>query len=442
LTVGWAKIFLFCATSYRIASDCTTVTLEIRILNILSVIYGEAKNLQSALQIGQKVLEYCRELKSANGESLALNNQALTYLDLGDGEKALETALEALRVAHENKVTDLESSIMGTVGEIYAANDDFANAEEYLTRDLTLAREQNNHPDQIQCLTSLGKIYQRQQNHEAARNAFHNALSISEMINDRPGELNCHKLLSDLYEKSGECEKALQHFRKFHVIQENIFNEKSAKHLAGLQVIHQVETVKRDAQIHYLRTIELKREIEERKNAQAALEKLASVDPLTEALNRREFFILGERELKHALQTEQPLTVILFDIDHLKQINDTYGHAIGDRVLIHTTKIVRESLRQGEIIGRFGGDEFVIMLPGSNCTQGQQIAGRLNKKTASQAIATGKNDLYVTISLGIAELNQANDSTLETLLDCADQALYVAKQSGRNQLAVYSNSFS
>jgi diguanylate cyclase (GGDEF)-like protein len=207
-------------------------------------------------------------------------------------------------------------------------------------------------------------------------------------------------------------------------------------------VVHQLETAQRDAEIHYLKTIELKREIEERKSAQDSLQKLASIDPLTEVLNRRELFILGEQALEHTLQKEQPFTVIMFDIDYLKRINDTYGHATGDQVLILTTKLVRESLRQGEIIARYGGDEFVILLPGSNCAQGCEIAERLRKKMGSQGIINGKDDLHITISIGIAELDHASDASLETLLACADQALYVAKQAGRNQLAIYSESLS
>ena len=156
-------------------------------------------------------------------------------------------------------------------------------------------------------------------------------------------------------------------------------------------------------------------------------------------LNRRELFNLGEREFKHALQREQPFSVILFDVDNLKQINDTYGHAIGDEVLIQTVKIVRQSLRQSEIIGRYGGDEFIILLPGSNCIQAQQIAERVHNNITSQANATEKKNPYVTISIGVAELKQASDSTLEKLIARADKAMYIAKQAGRNQLVVYSD---
>ncbi len=410
---------------------------EVGILNILSVIYGEAKDLKSALETGQKVLENSRELGYVNGESLALNNLALTYLDLGDREKALETALEGLGVAHENKITDLESGMLGTVGEIYLANNDLIRAEEYLTRGLILAREGNNQADQVQCLKNLGKIYQRQQQYEAACNAFQSALSISAMINERLEESLCHKALSEVYENNGNLEKALYHFKQFHDVEKQIFNETSAKRLAGLQVIHQVETAKRDAQIHYLQTIELKREIDERKGAQAILEKLASIDPLTEVLNRREFFIRGEREVERTIQSGGTLTAILLDIDHFKRINDQYGHAVGDTFLVQTARFLRDSLRQNEIIGRYGGDEFTILLPDCSWKQGQQIAERLRTKIASQIINTPYGEVFITLSLGIAELRQTGDSKLETLLACADQALYAAKRAGRNQLFVY-----
>jgi diguanylate cyclase (GGDEF)-like protein len=410
---------------------------EAGMLNVLSVIYAESNNLNAALEMGQKVLECYHELGYVRGESIALNNLALTYLELGNGALALETCQESLRLARENGIDAVALTVLSTLGEIYLGIQEFARAEEHLLQALTLAREYKAGPDEFQCLLNLGKVYQAQQNDEAALTAFESALSISRSSNDRRGEFQCHQLLSEVYEKRREFEAGLQHFKQFHEIKETVFNENTLRRLAGLQVIHQVETAKRDAEIHYLKTIELKREIEERKSVQATLEKLVSIDPLTEVLNRREFFIQGEREVECALQNGQPLTAILFDLDHFKQINDTYGHAVGDQILIRATTTMRESLRQGEIIGRYGGDEFVILLPGSNCSQGQQIAERLCEKIASQMIDTTKGYLSVTLSLGISELSQANDSSLETLIAHADEALYTAKRAGRNQLSIY-----
>jgi diguanylate cyclase (GGDEF)-like protein len=413
---------------------------EAGMLNVLSVIYAESNDLNAALETGLKVLQYSREEGAVRGESIALNNLAMTYLELGNGPQALEACQESLRLARENGIDAVALTALSTMGEVYLGIKDYARAEEYLMQALTLARENQAGPDELQCLLNLGKVYQYLQNDQAALSTLQSALTISQASNDRRGEFQCRQLLSEIYEKRGEFETALQYFKQFHALKETVFNENTAKRLAGLQVVHQVESAKRDAELHFLKTIELKREIEERKSAQESLQKLASIDPLTGVLNRREFFILGEQELEHAVQKSQLLSVILFDIDHFKQINDTYGHAVGDQVLMHTTKIVRESLRQGEIIGRYGGDEFVILLPGSSGAQGRQIAERLCEKMATQTIATGQGGLSVTFSLGIAELGQVSDPNLEKLLAHADQALYAAKRGGRNQLAVYTDS--
>lgn len=415
---------------------------EAGMLNILSTIYAESNDLAAALETSQTVLRYQREGGTARGKCLALNNLAMTYLELDMGEQALEACKECLQLARENGIEVVALTALSTMGEIYLGIKDFVRAEEFLLQALKLAREHKASSEEIQCLLNLGKVYQHKQNDEAALSVFQSALSFSHASNDRRGEFQSHQLLSEVYEKRQEFEAAFQHYKQFHMLKETVFNEHISKRLAGLKVVHQVENAKREAELHYLKNIELKREIEERKSAQDSLQKLASTDPLTEVLNRRELFIQGGRELKHALQRKQPLTIILFDIDHFKQINDTYGHAIGDQVLINMTKIVRESLRQGELIARSGGDEFVILLPGSNCVQSKQIAERLQKQMATQEIVSGKNELHVTMSIGVVEFNLASDVTLETLLVCADQALYIAKQAGRNQMVIYSDSLS
>lgn len=406
-------------------------------LNVLSVIYAESNDLNAALEIGLKCLQYNREEGAVRGESVALNNLAMTYLELGQHAQALEACRESYRLADENGNHAVALTALATMGEVYLGMNDFARAEEVLSQSLSLARENNSGSDELNCLFNLGKVYQSQQNDRAALSAFQNALALSLTCSDRRTEFLCHQYLSEVYDRRGEYKAALKHYKQFHALKETVFNENTAKRLAGLQVVHQVETAKRDAEIHYLRTIELKREIEERKSVQESLQKLASIDPLTGTLNRREFFIQAERELAQALEKKQSLTAILFDLDYLKNINDTYGHLTGDQVLIHTAKIVHENLRQSEIIGRYGGDEFVILLPGSNAAQGKQIAGRLCEKTASQPIATDNGKLSLTISLGVAEINPVSCSNLETLLAHADQALYEAKRAGRNRLAIY-----
>ena len=424
----------------KLAQQIGDYRREAGMLNVLGAIYGESGDLRTSLEMVQKVLERYREVGYIHGEGIALNNLAMTYFEMGEGEKALQACQESLQLARKAGINLLVLTALDTMGEICLGLEDFTGAEDYLCQALSLAREQKIRSEELLCLLNLGRLYQRQQNEEAALSNFQSALLLSQTLNDRRGEFQCHRSLSEVYEQRGEFEAALRHFKQFHALNETVFNENTARRLAGLQVAHQVETAKRDAEFHYLKTIELKKEIEERKTAQADLEKLAGMDPLTGVLNRREFFLLGEREVSPALQAGRPLTAILFDLDHFKRINDTYGHAVGDMALIQATKTARESLRQGEIIGRYGGDEFVILLPGSNSIQAQQIAERLREKIASQVLSTTKGDLSLTLSFGIAELEQSDPSTLETLLAHADEALYIAKRAGRNQLAVYNGS--
>ena len=156
-------------------------------------------------------------------------------------------------------------------------------------------------------------------------------------------------------------------------------------------------------------------------------------------LNRREFFNLGENEVSRAVQSGQPLAAILLDLDRFKNINDTFGHAVGDQVLIAATRTIRDSLRQGEMIGRYGGDEFAILLPGSTLEHGSQIAERLLEKLANQLVPTKKGAIPITASMGIAELTQAVQKTLDELLELADQALYEAKRAGRHQFYIFDN---
>lgn len=421
----------------RLAQETQNLNRETRILNILSVIYAESENLDAALEMGLKVVQCQRELGYFPGESVALNNLALTYLDMGDGEKALSVCLESIRIAREHDLETVEITALSSLGEIYIGIQDLVNAEKTLLDVLARTRERKLGSEEFQCLYHLSRVYLQLGKEDEAIQYLHKGLSSSRASNDRRGEYLCHQLLTEIFEKKKDYETALNHHKQFHALKESVFNESTAKRLIGLQVSHQVETAKKDANIQYLKNIELKREIEERKFAQEALAKLAGLDSLTGVLNRREFFNQGEKEVALAIQMRQPLSAILLDLDHFKQVNDTYGHAIGDHALIEISRVLRENLRQNEIIGRYGGDEFAILLPGSAREHARQIAERLFEKLKKQTIATKKGDISITTSMGIAELTQTIQKNLDDLLDLADQALYEAKHAGKQQFFIF-----
>jgi diguanylate cyclase (GGDEF)-like protein len=174
------------------------------------------------------------------------------------------------------------------------------------------------------------------------------------------------------------------------------------------------------------------------RNAQlhAEVQELATTDPLTGLYNRRAFFELGHREVERARRFGRPLTAIMFDLDHFKRVNDMYGHAIGDQVLAGLAKLCQQELREVDLLGRYGGEEFVVLLPETNVAGAWQVAERLRRRIAQAEIPTDRGAMQITLSLGIAALSE-ECADLESLLECADRALYAAKQAGRNRVRVW-----
>jgi diguanylate cyclase (GGDEF)-like protein/PAS domain S-box-containing protein len=159
---------------------------------------------------------------------------------------------------------------------------------------------------------------------------------------------------------------------------------------------------------------------------------LATVDTLTGLYNRRHFIELANREILRARRYAEPLSVVMFDLDHYKRINDRHGHQAGDRVLAEIASLCRANLRGTDIACRYGGDEITILLPNTCLEQAMQFAERLRGLIESARIPNGKKPLKITASIGVAAF-QPESNTLETLLGSADRALYLAKQ-GRNRI--------
>lgn len=177
-------------------------------------------------------------------------------------------------------------------------------------------------------------------------------------------------------------------------------------------------------------------DITELKELQRQLEQQAYYDELTQINNRRAFFQQCNQAYSEAGETSSAFTVILMDIDHFKNVNDTYGHAIGDQLLVHVVKVCQSVLKKGELFARYGGEEFVLALNYYTLSEGQALANLLCNSVESQPLMTTEGAIRATISCGVAE-GTTGQETLYQLLNNADKALYAAKQAGRNRVHVY-----
>ena len=166
---------------------------------------------------------------------------------------------------------------------------------------------------------------------------------------------------------------------------------------------------------------------------------LARIDDLTGINNHRSLLQLAEHEFNVAMRYRAPLSMLFFDIDHFKQINDTFGHLMGDQALKAMIKAVCAEIRSVDAIGRYGGDEFVILLPRTTAQEAQPFADRIHTGIAAMQLNTDKGSLTLTISIGIAQTihDTEQPDSVESLLLRADQALYAAKQAGRNCTVIF-----
>lgn len=167
------------------------------------------------------------------------------------------------------------------------------------------------------------------------------------------------------------------------------------------------------------------------------LEQIAITDSLTGIYNRRFFYDLAKKEVARAKRYGNPLSVVILDADHFKRMNDTYGHLIGDQILINLAKLCQENIRSLDIIARYGGEEFVILMPEVSCADAQKSAERLRKLVAETSMVTGGLNVMMTVSLGVACWDGANVLDFDALLARADRALYQSKESGRNRVSVW-----
>jgi diguanylate cyclase (GGDEF)-like protein len=170
----------------------------------------------------------------------------------------------------------------------------------------------------------------------------------------------------------------------------------------------------------------------ELKGVLAQVDEIVHIDPQTYLSNRKYIISELQKEVMRSDRYQSPLTISMLDIDHFKKVNDEYGHTVGDQALVHLADMLTESMRGTDKIGRYGGEEFLILLPNANLEAATLQAERLCKLVRGRPLEVSDVQIFVTISIGIAEFRPGKEDW-QTLLSRADAALYQAKHAGRDR---------
>jgi len=241
--------------------------------------------------------------------------------------------------------------------------------------------------------------------------------------------------LGDLTESTGEYHNKIEGYSQkigkadnlteLNHILKDVMQDTRAIHISALRSHEELLTSKKQADEAETRIKELEQELEQ-------VSELVREDQLTGALNRRGLDETIGRELKRADRSKGPLSIALLDIDNFKHLNDSLGHQAGDRALMHLTQVIKETLRPADSVGRYGGEEFLIVLPDTDLNAGIEALQRLQRDLTKKFFLHNNERVLVTFSAGVALRGENEDA--EDLIGRADKAMYKAKQTGKNRV--------
>lgn len=456
---------------------------KIEIFKILALVYFNkadySKSFEYAVMVS-KLLEELDEVDQLLDNDITFARFFIRHKDYND---ALNLLKSGLKIAIKENNHSQEVIISNMMGYTFCELRQYDVAQELLESALDIAQK-NNHVKYIpEIKMNLTKIYIAVGAYDQARKLLDDAFivvenlkdyakiihanllyaNISYQVNDFEGtqqfaekakhtakEYGFNYELADAYEwlhlassSQQKYEEAYDFLLKYVETSQKIVNVEKEKSLSRMRIKYDLYQKEKEAQILRNKNDKIRKQREELEHLMVVLgrqnEELHSIaikDYLTGTYNRKYFMMKFEEEFSIADEHGRDLSCLVFDIDKFKAVNDTYGHLIGDEVIKNIVDRCTMSMGTQGIIGRFGGDEFVLLLIGSNIFQAEEIGQNILKNICNSYVVYGDVKIYATISIGIADNKMGHSCNAEDMIRIADSALYKAKENGRNQLSI------
>ncbi|HEX2202826.1 MAG TPA: diguanylate cyclase, partial [Longimicrobium sp.] len=399
-----------------------------------------------ALAYHERALALKREVGDWPGEGISLVNVGASHEHLGDLERALVCYAEALELARRTGERYTEADALRNLGEVRRKQGDHARAMEHLAEALEVCRGAGLRQVEADARIALGRTLASAGDIEGGLAQLDRALEGAREIQARVHVYEAHRALSELHERRGDLGEALRHFKAFHEAEDEVFSADAEKRIQGLLVQAEMERSQREAELLRVKNDELTaanralREADEEKarllaqlRRQAeALERLAREDALTGLSNRRHVDERLALEWERARRFGRDLTVVMADLDHFKEVNDRFSHAAGDAVLRALGRLLRERTRGIDVVGRYGGEEFVLLLVETPPEKAERFCEKLRAAVEAHDWDAVHPGVRVTMSLGLS--GDLSVESPEALLAAADAKLYEAKRAGRNRV--------
>jgi diguanylate cyclase (GGDEF)-like protein len=458
-------------------------------LSNIGRIHAETARFAEALKFLFLSLEVGEAAQDARAMAYALDHIGVVLGDLGDAQQAMEFQLRGLTLARRTDDRTLEGSLLCHLGALLTRTGESGSALPYLQQALALAR-QSGRPEALglallhlavaskhreaaeqaeawlrealdlarrsrrqrleaEVLQALGTSRLARGETQSAIDLLNHALRIVTDIQGHALAASIDLQLSNLHEQAGRFELALRHCRRYEAAQAQIHGLQTQRRVRALLRRTDIEQAQTDADQQRQLNSELAAALQKAREAEREkqhligllskqaeqLTQLAREDGLTGLANRRwlDSELLKERE--RARRFGHPLAVAMMDIDHFKSINDRFSHSLGDQVLRTVARLLRESCRLSDVVGRYGGEEFALLLPETSLANAAVLCEKLRSRIERHDWALLHPELTrVTISIGLSADNPLAPATVLDSMATADQQLYRAKREGRNRV--------
>ena len=398
---------------------------QARVVSNIGNIEIQLGNHGAALELFEQALALRREIGDNEGAGFDLNNAAFAHVqralqlrasgDTTSCQVECETAVRlldrALSVARQYGYTRLEAIVVESMGEAYLAMAKPEVALGMADRFLALSRQSGDRWIEAYGLSCVGEIRHQLGDHRSAIELLSSALATFEALGARDEMARILKILSQAYEAAGELSEALSALRRSTQLDQELRSEAIERRARALAARRRVERATEEAERY---------------------KRLAMEDALTGLANRRQLDERLASMLRDARAKGAPITVALADVDHFKGINDRFSHAVGDEVLRCVGEILRAHCRAGDVAGRYGGEEFVLVFRGLDMHAASEACERVRRAVEGWDWKSIHPHLRVTLSMGLASSRSFDEP--QGLLDAADHWLREAKNHGRNQV--------
>ena len=432
---------------------------EAKATTTMAWVSSSLQDYNDAIAFSTRARSLYRTIGDNAQEAAALIQVANSHLAMGYAQRSLHFAEQAKNLAATSGQKEQLANVYTTLGDIYKHMQDFEKALKFFNKALSYQMDAQNGSGGIKgasalynipnhkTLLKIGATYRDMGNTVKALNYIQEALKLVEVRGQVNALYSCHYELSLLHKAMGDYRTALKHFKQYHVIEKDVLAAKADSELRALKITREVEGAKREAAIFKHKNIELevtikeledtKGELEQRNNELTKLNKriheLSIRDGLTGLYNRRFLDENLPRLFAEAKRYKRSLCFAMLDIDHFKNLNDTYSHQMGDEVLKKVAEIYLENIRNVDIAARYGGEEFSIIMPVTDLVAAHQGCERIRVAVESYPWHKFHEDMKVTVSIGLSHNLRAQSA--DKLVEIADKYLYKAKGSGRNRVA-------